>query len=126
MAEGEKPFNFKSGKSSDAVTTKVKIGRIGNMTLIDTPGTNDANKQRQDKHIHIEIVNTIRDLLTSEDQGINSFCQCVMPDSSDRIRLSAIQAMNNILLTLQSFDPKTDPFKHPKMKVIFNNVSKFN
>ena len=65
-------------------------------------------------------------MLTSEDQGINSFTQCVMPDSSDRIRKSAMVAMNNMLLTLQSFDPETDPFKHPKMNVIFNNVSKFD
>ena len=47
-----------------------------------------------------------------------------MPDPSDRIRLSSIEAMHNILLTFQSFDPETDPSQHPKIMIIFNNVSK--
>ena len=48
-ANGENPFKFKSQKSSKAVTTKVKIVRTGNMTLIDSPGTNDPDKRRTDK-----------------------------------------------------------------------------
>ena len=46
-----------------------------------------------------------------------------MPDESDRIRDSSIKGMNDILLILQSFDPKTDVLNHPRMVIIFNNVS---
>ena len=46
MKQGERPLRFKTGKSSDAVTTHVKVGRYGNMTLIDTPGTNDTKRTR--------------------------------------------------------------------------------
>lgn len=42
---------FSSGKSIQAVTTKVKVVKIGNMTLIDTPGTNDSDKSRGDSRI---------------------------------------------------------------------------
>ena len=41
-------IQFVSGQSIEAVTTKVKVVKIGNMTLIDTPGTNDADKTRTD------------------------------------------------------------------------------
>ena len=47
-----------------------------------------------------------------------------MPDESDRIRESSIKSMNNILLALQSFDDDTDVNKHPRITIIFNNVSK--
>ena len=46
-----------------------------------------------------------------------------MPDESDRIRESSIKSMNNILLILQSFDPETDINNHPRIVIIFNNVS---
>ena len=46
-----------------------------------------------------------------------------MPDESDRIRESSIKSMNNILLILQSFEPETDVINHPRIVVIFNNVS---
>ena len=42
---------FKSAKSGKAVTTKVKVVQTGNMTLIDTPGTNDPDKKRTDHQI---------------------------------------------------------------------------
>ena len=78
------------GKSSKAVTTNTKMVKTGNMTLIDSPGTNDPDKRRQDRLIMSELFNTIRSLLTSREQGINAFCQCIMPDKSNRIRRSAI------------------------------------
>ena len=73
MKKGEKPCEFQSGKSSKAVTHKVKIGRMGNMTLIDTPGTNDTSENRQDIYINIELINKLRSMLYSEKQGITSF-----------------------------------------------------
>ena len=41
------------------------------MTLIDTPGLNDADKTRTDKQIYIDLVNTIREAVRSPYQGIN-------------------------------------------------------
>ena len=49
-----------------------------------------------------------------------------MPDESDRIRESSIKSMNNILLALQSFDDETDVHKHPRITIIFNNVSGYH
>ena len=34
--------------------------------------------------------------------------------------------MNNILLALQSFDEETDVHKHPRITIIFNNVSGYH
>ena len=45
--EGQKA-TFVSGKSIEAVTKKVSVVHLGNLTLIDTPGTNDADKTRGD------------------------------------------------------------------------------
>lgn len=42
----EESVVFKSAPSSKAVTTMVKVVQTGNMTLIDTPGTNDPDKKR--------------------------------------------------------------------------------
>ena len=50
--------NFKHGKSLRAVTSYVQQGTIGNMTLIDTPGLNDAEADRSDKRIFLEMINT--------------------------------------------------------------------
>ncbi len=94
------------------------------MRLIDTPGTNDVAKTRTDKQIYIEVINTSRSLLTSRKQGITTFTQCMMPDKSGRLRKSSFQNMNIILLILNSFHPESNPHEHPRMCVIFNNVSK--
>ena len=48
--QGQK-IKFVSGQSMKAVTTKVNVVQIGNMTLIDTPGTNDPDRTRTDAHI---------------------------------------------------------------------------
>ena len=93
------------------------------MTLIDTPGFNDSDIRRSDKNILIELINTVRPIVTDQDQGITSFIQCIMPDESDRIRQSSIKSMHNMLLALNSFDYETDITNHPQMMVIFNNVS---
>ena len=49
--KSDQPFKFETGKSSKAVTTKVKVVEIGDWRLIDTPGTNDPDKKRTDKQI---------------------------------------------------------------------------
>ena len=46
-----------------------------------------------------------------------------MPDSSDRLRETSIKAMNHVLFTLNSLHPNTDVKNHPKLIVIFNDVS---
>ena len=83
------------------------------MTLIDTPGFNDTDIRRSDKNILIELINTVRPIVTDKNQGITSFVQCIMPDESDRIRQSSIKGMNNMLLALSSFDYDTDITDHP-------------
>ena len=66
-AKGEPPVVFKNSKSNRAVTKAVKVTSIGNLTLIDTPGTNDPdNKKRQDRQIQAEVISTIRTPLKSE------------------------------------------------------------
>ena len=47
-----------------------------------------------------------------------------MPDSSGRIRRSAVDCMCNMLLSLTSIYKDADLFLHPRMCVVFNNVSK--
>ena len=117
-------MEFKSGKSNRAVTTTVKVTKIGNMTLIDTPGTNDPDKIRPDRQIQNELINTIRYRLVSEFGGISSFTQCVMPNAAGRIKSSSIESMASIILSLTILYVDADPIKHPRMYVIFNDVSK--
>ena len=99
------------------------------MTLIDTPGFNDPDRMRSDKHIFMDLINTIRHPLKSPDEGISMFVQCMMPDESDRIRQSAINAMLNLLLILSIFNNKTllsdISENHPLIAVVFNHVSKY-
>ena len=47
-----------------------------------------------------------------------------MPDESNRIRKTSIAAMNNVLFLLNSVDPRANPKNHPRLLVIFNDVSK--
>ena len=49
-----------------------------------------------------------------------------MPDESDRIRATSIRAMNYMLFILNSFDVRADISKHPKMILIFNDVSLYD
>ena len=49
-----------------------------------------------------------------------------MPDESDRIRATSIKAMNYMLFILNSFDVRADIRNHPKMILIFNDVSLYN
>ena len=93
------------------------------MTLIDTPGFNDTNVQRSDKKILNALIKTIRPMLYDSQKGISSFVQCIMPDESDRIRATSIKAMNYMLFILNSFDMRADIETHPKMILIFNDVS---
>ena len=58
-------ISFDASKSLDAVTSLVRIATLGKMTLVDTPGFNDPNKTRSDKHIHMEFVETVREALKS-------------------------------------------------------------
>ena len=46
-----------------------------------------------------------------------------MPDESDRIRATSIKAMNYMLFILNSFDVRADIGTHPRMILIFNDVS---
>ena len=66
-------LEFFAKKSLVAVTSHVKMAKRGNMTLIDSPGMNDPNKTRTDKQIFIDLVNTLREPLKSQNQGITMF-----------------------------------------------------
>ena len=57
---------FDASKSLVSVTSHVKIAKRGYMTLIDSPGLNDPNKTRTDKQIFLDLINTIRETLKSE------------------------------------------------------------
>ena len=94
------------------------------MTLIDTPGFNDTNAQRSDKKILNELTKIMRPRLYNKKKGISAFIQCIMPDESNRIRKTSIAAMNNVLFLLNSIDPRANIKKHPRLLVIFNDVSK--
>ena len=47
-----------------------------------------------------------------------------MPDSAGRLKRSEMEVMSSILLSLTSLYEETDVQNHPRMCVIFNDVSK--
>ena len=47
-----------------------------------------------------------------------------MPDAGGRIKRSAIESMCGMLLSMTSLYANADPNKHPRICVVFNNVSK--
>ena len=94
--------------------------------MIDTPGSNDTYKKRTDQDIQFELINTVRAIFSSREFGVNALIMCVMPDKGGRLKLSGISAMCSMLLSLTSIYKTSDPKKHPKMFVVFNNVSKHN
>ena len=47
-----------------------------------------------------------------------------MPDSGGRIKRQEIEALSAMLLSLTSLYKETDPANHPKMVIVFTNVSK--
>ena len=68
--------------SFKSVTSCVKAGSFGDMTLIDTPGLNDPDASRTDKNIFIEMIKNLRIQLYDPQQGISSLILCVMPNAS--------------------------------------------
>jgi hypothetical protein len=96
------------------------------MILIDTPGTNDPKKSMSDAQIYIEMTNAVRLLLSQENEGITSITQCIIPQISKRLHHSVIEGMASIFLMLSSFYEKTDLSNHPRLCVVFNNISKFD
>ena len=46
-----------------------------------------------------------------------------MPDNSDRLRATSLEAMSKVLFTLNSIHKKADISNHPKLIVVFNDVS---
>ena len=112
-------------ESFKAVTPCVQIGTVGDFILFDTPGFNDSDINRSDKSILIETIKTIRQSIQDPTEGISAFIQCIMPNAAQRITDTAIGAMNLILFTLNCFNLKSDIINHPKLFVIFNDVSKY-
>lgn len=123
-AKDDQPIKFISSKSATSVTTKVNIEDLGNLLIMDTPGTSDPNKKRTDRQIFNEVVNTVRTTLSSQSQGLTTVIQCIMPDSGGRIKRQDIEASSAILLSLTSMYKETNPSNHPKMVIVFTNVSK--
>jgi len=52
----EESKGFVSGKSSKAVTTKICLKNFREVTVIDSPGFNDPNKERSDIQLMLDIV----------------------------------------------------------------------
>ena len=112
------------------MTRLVRVEKSYNMTLIDSPGLNDPNPARSNKRIFMDLINTIRALLKSDEEGINTIVQCIMPDRSFRIRDTAIMTMVDVLLMLSIFNQNTSAQElkenHPKISIVFNHVSRFD
>ena len=106
------------------MTSCVKPGTVGHVTLIDTPGLNDPDQRRSDKNIHIEIIKNLSIPLTDYQQGISSLILCVMPNASQRITDSTIKGLNSMLFMFNYLDERVDISLLPKFYVIINNVSK--
>ena len=48
-----------------------------------------------------------------------------MPNASERITETAIKSMNSMLFMFNSLDERTDITLHPRIHIVFNNVSRF-
>ena len=48
-----------------------------------------------------------------------------MPNASERITETAIRGMNSVLFMFNSLDERTDITNHPKIKIVFNNISRY-
>ena len=94
--------------------------------MIDSPGSNDNDKRRRDQDIQFELMNTVRSIFSTSDQGVNAFILCVMIDEGNRIKSTSISAMCDMLLALTSIYKNSDPKAHPKMFVMFNNISRYS
>ena len=118
-------IEFENKESFKAVTSCVKAGSLGNMTLIDTPGLNDPDATRSDKNIFIEMIKKLTIPLNDPEQGISSLILCIMPNESQRITDSVIKCINSMFFMFNSLDDRIDVKNHPKYHIIINNVSKF-
>ena len=70
-----------------------------------------------------ELINTLRVTVTDKKAGISCFIQCIMPNAAGRIKQSSIDNMVKILLTTTIMYKDADHHKHPKIYVVFNDVS---
>ena len=112
-------------KSFKSVTSCVKQGTVGSMTLIDTPGLNDPDAKRTDKITMIETIKNLSPKLYDPLQGISSLILCIMPNAAQRITDSTVKAIVNNFFTFNSLDVRVDITNHPKFLLIINNVSRY-
>ena len=48
-----------------------------------------------------------------------------MPNPSERVIDSAIKGLNSMLFMFNSLDERTDISLHPRVHIVFNNISRF-
>ena len=54
------------------------------------------------------IIKALQPIISENQAGITTFVHCIQPDSSHRIRDTAIQAMSRMLLSLNFFYEEAD------------------
>ena len=114
-------MTFEAKKSPASVTKCCTTKTVGGQTLVDTPGTDDPDKNLTDVQIQAMTFNELLPIVSENQAGITTFVQCIQ---TERIRESAIQAMCRTLLSLTFFYEDADVANYPTLAVFCNGTSR--
>ena len=117
---------FKFGRQTERVTTTVKTIHANDLSIMDTPGTNDFQNELSDydiakmKHISMntEFSNAVK--------GVSCIAQTIMIDSGGRLKQTSVDNLAKTFHSLTYSFPSYDRQKHggPMIAIIFTNFSK--
>lgn len=84
---------FKFGRQCERVTTQVNTSKIGELTVMDTPGTNDIKSELSDYDINKMKHEALAMVFADPQKGVSCITQCIMIDAGGRIKETAIESM---------------------------------
>ncbi|KRX09105.1 P-loop containing nucleoside triphosphate hydrolase [Pseudocohnilembus persalinus] len=112
---------FLSKQQIESVTKAMKQIYYHQLQIIDSPGSNDPNKQLTDAKISEMTCEHLSKIIYEE--GLTGIIQCVMLNRSTEIQKCFLKNMSQILLSLTLSYPESDNTKCPRINVVFTGVT---
>lgn len=117
---------FATGRQNGRVTSSVKTVPIGDLSVMDTPGTNDIENELSDLEIGIMKHQNMNENFSDSTRGLSCIIETIMLDGGCRLNQSKItpliKMLNSLTYSYPGYDPITNP--GPRIVIIFTNQSR--
>lgn len=120
--------SFRFGRQVERVTKQCDYRQAAELTLMDTPGTNDIQTELSDYDILKMKNENLAAQFQDPERGVSAIVQCVMIDAGGRIKQTSIESMARTFHSLTYSHPDFNPMESegPRLSVVFTNFSRFH